>query len=252
VGLLAALVVFVRICTPVSALTLEGLVTPSIPVAANIPCPEHPGYNSYSTAATVEALSTGSNADFEAAWSTALPGEWNPALWTLQWSGVPLDATLNITAYQAINYTPDNPLYSASYYAGAEINISWVPTASQQNLKWIQAIYTNRPRYLVQRYMDIMTLRPPADQPPAYPYSYTDYHFYDKPRRACEPDQHIFWNAYLYLASIDRSTKTVTVYEGLHWGYTIDCVPVPEPSGVIALLAGLGVVTCGIRRRMST
>jgi hypothetical protein len=74
--------------------------------------------------------------------------------------------------------------------------------------------------------------------PPAYLYSYADCHFYDKPGRACEQDQRVSWDAYLYLARIDRTAKSVTVYEGLHWGWTLDCVPVPEPASVISLASG--------------
>lgn len=237
------------VCSPVSALTLAGLAAPSVPIAANTPCPQHPGYSSYSTALPAGLLPAGRNFDFESAWGVALPEGWNPALWTLQWSTTPLDAVLNITTHRAVNYTPDDPLYNPAYYAGVEINIDWTPTAAQQNLKWIQAIHTNRPRYTFERYLDILPLRPPADQPPAYPYSYSDYHFYDKPRRVCEPDQHIFWSAYLYLADIDRVGRTVTIYEGVHWGYTLDCVPVPELPGVVVLIAGVGPVLVLLRAR---
>ena len=232
------LVVFALAISPANALMLAGNVTPAPATAVNSPCPEHPGHYSISDASVATILTTGPCADFTTAWNTALPGIWNPALWTLNWSTETLAATLDLTAYQAFNLKPGDPGYSSAY-AGAEIRIEWNPTAEQQNLRWVQAIHTNRSRYpATQYYLDVLPLRPPQDQPPAYPYSYADCHFYDKPSRWCEPDQRIFWDAYLYLARVDRVARSVTVYEGLQWGYTIDCL-VPEPSMLVPLLVAV-------------
>ncbi|MGC8863556.1 MAG: PEP-CTERM sorting domain-containing protein [Armatimonadota bacterium] len=228
-------------CSPVGALNLTGLIMPNPAVAVNDPCPEHSGYRCVASARRAQLLSTGPNAAFTAAWNTVLPREWDPALWTLSWCTEPLGATLNLTTYRAFNYGPTDPEYG-SYYAGAEIRIEWTPETNQEDLRWIQAIHSNRPRYqTTDYYLDISTLRPPEDQPPVYPYSYADHHFYDKPSRWCEPDQHIFWEAYLYLARVDRKARSVVMYEGVLWGYTVDCL-VPEPASWVILFTGGG--TC--------
>jgi hypothetical protein len=230
-----ALAALVLSCSPSGALTLAGLVTPSPAAAVNDPCPEHPDHYCTATARGAEVLPVGSNASFLAAWNAVLPREWDPAPWTLSWSTEPLDATLNLTTYRAFNYEPGDPEYG-SFYAGAEIRVEWTPAAGQEDLRWIQAIHSNRARYsTTSYYLDISTLRPPQDQPPVYPYSFADHHFYDKPSRWCEADQHIFWDAYLYLVRVDRTAKAITVYEGLLWGYTVDCL-VPEPGGLLFLI----------------
>lgn len=227
-------------------LTLNGQLAPAPAAAVNSPCPEHSGYECRATAREASHLPTGGNTHFENAWNTVLPREWDPAGWTLNWSTEPLDAVLNITTYGAFNYKPGDPQYG-SFYAGAEIRIEWTPSADQQDLKWIQALHTNRTRYTgKQWYLDIATFT--KDRPPVYPYQYADLRFYDKPSRWCEADQHIFWDAYLYLARVDRTAMSVTVYEGVCWGFTIDCLPVPEPSGLLAF-AGGGWMLLALRRR---
>jgi hypothetical protein len=235
-------------CAPLCALTLTGLTTPPQPTATLDPCPEHPGRSCVATVHDAQLLSTGPNAALIAAWNTALPGIWNPSLWQLNWSATPLDTTLNITTYEAHNYPPGDPNYGA-YYAGGEIRVEWTPTPDQSDLRWIQALHTNRPAGTAsQNYLDCYINRPPLDMPPAYMYSYADHHFYDKPGRWCEADQHIYWDAYLYLARIDRTAKSVTIYEGIQWGWTLDCV-VPEPGSIVVLLGGCGWVGVARFRR---
>jgi len=235
-------------CGPAGALTLAGFTSPSPAAAVNSPCPAHPGHDSIAAALEAQVLAAGPNPSFIAAWSFVLPREWDPALWTLSWSTEPLDATLDITTNAAYNLKPGDPGYS-SFYAGAEMRIQWSPTTEQQSLQWIQGIHTNRPRYTTtEYYLDVFTLRPAQDQPPAYPYSFADHHFYDKPSRWCEADQHIFWTAYLYLARIDRVAKSVTMFEGVQWGFTVDCL-VPEPNGLLVLISGGGTCLALLIRR---
>jgi len=245
---LLSVVIFalVIITSTAQALTLTGYTSPSIISAINTPCPEHPGYNCNATAYAATALASGQNLDFERAWNTVLPREWDPTGWTLQWATDPLNAVLNITTYQAYNYRPGDPQYG-SFYAGAEIRVEWTPSPEQQDLKWIQALHTNRSRHPGTDWcLDIYTFT--ANQPPVYPYSYSDQRFYDKPSRWCESDQHLFWDAYLYLARVDRATKTATIYEGLNWGFTVDCL-VPEPSSLFVLACGAGCILTALIRR---
>lgn len=222
---------------PVAALTISGNLSPAVPVVVRDQCPDCPDLTYITTATNAEVLSTGYNSGFQTAWNTILPGEWDSTGWTLSFSDTPIQAELNIATYHAYD---DN---SSTGLGGAEINISWTPTAGQQNLKWIQAIHTNRPRHESSEwYLDVLRLR--KELPPVYPYSYSDYHFYDKPGRYFEPGEYIYWNAYLYLANVDRNTKSVVVYEGLSWGFTINCVTVPEPSSILIIITGLtGIIT---------
>ncbi|MCL5104058.1 MAG: PEP-CTERM sorting domain-containing protein [Armatimonadetes bacterium] len=222
------------------AITIAGNTTPNPAIATADPCPQHPGYACYSTALDIQALSAGTNDAFLTAWNTKLVQEWDPTPWSMQFSSESLDIALNIDTYGAFNRADLNE-------AGAEIRVTWTPSSDQTDLKWIQAIYTNIGRHgPIQYYLDVYTFT--ADKPPVYAYSYSDHHFYDAPYRSCEPDRHEFWNAYLYLARVNYSSKTATIYEGLSWGYMIDCQPVPEPATVLALCIGLiALMLCHFR-----
>lgn len=48
-----------------------------------------------------------------------------------------------------------------------------------------------------------------------------------------------------YLTKFNSATQTVTIYEGIHWGFQADCVP--EPGTVALMFAGLGLLTWRIR-----
>lgn len=216
----------------IHALTLSGNIAPEESVIIGDYCQDYPNYRYRTTAHTASVLTSGYNAGFETAWNTVLPGEWDPTGWTLQFSNNPLPASFYISTYHVYD---DN---LTTGLGGAEIRVDWNPTHEQQNLEWIQAIHTNRPRRDGSEwYLDVLRLRP--ELPPVYPYSYSDYHFYDKPGRYYESGEHVYWDAYLYLASVDRNLKHVIVYEGINWGFTIDCVAVPEPGGICVIFAGL-------------
>jgi hypothetical protein len=226
--MLAILSVF---CAPAHAFVLTGNVAPSPAHVTFDRCPIHSGYECAVTALDMEYLPTGRNAIFESAWNTTLPGEWNPAGWTLNWAATPVDATMNATTYRAFGHTSGAP------DSGAEIRIQWTPSPEQSDLKWIQALRSNRLRYGSLDYMlDVYTFT--ASAPPLYPYQYTDQRFYDKPTRNCEAGEHILWEAYLYLARVDQANKVATIYDGVHWGFHIDSTAVPEPSGIVVVLVG--------------
>lgn len=218
-------------CAPAQAFVLTGNITPSPAQASFDPCPAHAGYECTVTALDLEYLPAGRNDAFESAWNTTLPGEWNPAGWTLNWATDPIDATLTATTYRAFGHELGAP------DSGAEIRIQWTPSQDQKDLKWIQALHSNRLRYGALDYMlDVYTFT--ASQPPLYPYQYTDQRFYDKPTRNCEAAEHIFWEAYLYLARVDRTNKVATIYDGVRWGFNIDSTAVSEPPGMAVVLVG--------------
>lgn len=231
-------------CTPAGALTLTGALTPAPAVVYDNPCPIHPGYACTTTAPDITHLPTGRNVEFETAFYQALPGEWDPTGWTLNWSTQAIDAVLNVTTYRAFAHGSGAP------DAGAELRIQWTPTAEQSDLKWIQGLHTNRSRQGIADYtLDIYTFT--ANKPPLYPYQYTDHRFYDAPTRNCEVGQDIYWQGLLYLARVDRTNKIATIYEGLSWGFTIDCSAVPEPSSLIGLIVGSVCLLVRRTRRMA-
>lgn len=222
------------------AFVLTGATT-AVPAKIDYdPCPSHAGYACEVTALDLTYLPAGPNSDFETAWNSALVGEWDPAGWTLNWATQGIDAVMNASTYRAVGHE------SGGTDSGAELRIQWSPTSDQTDLRWIQALHTNRPRSGKPYYLDIATYT--ATKPPLYMYQYTDQRFYDKPTRICEAGQSIFWEAFLYLARVDRANKTATIYDGVHWGFNIASTAVPEPSGLLATLAG-PVLLAALRRR---
>ena len=227
-----------------SALTVTGLLSPD---PLTVTCPAHPGYSCTTTAYTAQVLPAGYNESFQRAWNTIRPGEWNPAGWTLNWSPDPLDITLDITTYRAFDLplgTEPNP----KHYSGAEIRMAWTPAPDQTDLLWIQAMHDSlRIPQGLPYLLDVGNYT--KDKPPVYMYQYTDQHFYDAPHRWCVADQHVFWDSYLYLTRVDRTNKVCTVYEGVFWGFAVDCAPVPEPSSMVGLAFCL---SCLLVTRIST
>ena len=245
---LLAVALSIGLAAVADALTLTGNLTANPSVVVRNPCSENPGFACTVNAEDIQLLSAGSNQEFYTAWSTPIPGLWEPEDWTLTWAANPLDAMLNVSTYEAFNYGPEDPEYG-SLYAGAKLQIDWSPTPEQESLQWIQAIHTNRPRQVgPECYLDISNVAP--NRPPVYPFSYADHHFYDNPSRICEPDEMVFWEAWLYLADVNRSANSVTIYEGVEWGFTVDCEPVPEPLGATVLLGQLASAALALRYRL--
>jgi hypothetical protein len=142
--------------------------------------------------------------------------------WTVA-NGGALNATYNITTYDAYNDCPTG---------GAEIRIMYVPgPGTPAPVRWSQAIFTNHRRGGVEgvwaSYMDVIagSADPFVWDPPAYPYQYTDSQFYDKPSRPCPAGGFIRWDGEAYPTAIDYTTQTITVYEGVEWGFWYWCWP---------------------------
>ncbi len=137
-----------------------------------------------------------------------------------------------------------------------------------QSFHWIQRFfdwggycgYTEAPHDVIDctqgpYYLD------PAEEASAvtngHPYSY----YLDAPQAGCIfhgdscPGDHCpgpcNWGAdvwtYIAFGTIGASgTGTMTVYEGISWGFTANCVPVPEPSAL--LICGMGAWAVFLRR----
>lgn len=222
-----------------SAVTLTGMVSPNPAISIYADSPADPGYVTTVTAFTAQALSVGPNEAFERAWNTVAEG-WNPSGWTLNW------ATQSLGTFEIDTYSAYTRIADGRTSGGAEIRVYWNPTPDLTDLKWIQAMYDpsrfpNNPYYL-----DVINSS--INQPPIYPYQSADQYFYDKPYRWRVRDESFVWEACTYLARVDRVNKICTVYEGVYWGFSMDCVAVPEPASIAVLIFGI----CGcasLRRR---
>jgi hypothetical protein len=182
--------------------------------------------------------------DFSSAFNS-----WNTdGTWTLKQSDLSSTAVITVTTYDA--YTNQGPNCGITC-GGGEIAISYTPGAAtdppsiidpahigDDDAVWSQSIFTNAKRNPSQPgdpYLDNAPDTPDSDlSPPAYPYQYTGSSFYDKPGR----DATAIWIGDAYISTVNYSTKTVTLYDGVEWGFTV--TPVPEPSSL--LLFALGAV----------
>ena len=175
--------------------------------------------------------------------------------WTLKEAQLSNTAILDITVYQA--YVDQGPGCGVTC-GGAEIDITYTPGAATDppaitntsnirpgNAVWSQAIDTNAkrdPSLPGDPYLDNAPGTPNRNAgPPAYPYQYVGSSFYDKPGR----DATAIWIGDAYISTINYRTKTITIYDGVEWGFTV--TPAPEPS-TLAMFA-LGAVGLALYRR---
>jgi hypothetical protein len=114
------------------------------------------------------------------------------------------------------------------------------PTPEGNTLHWIQRI-TNNHSKKTERHgdnadqIDIT----PEDQAPYFDLSHvsTEESFVDRSSRR-DPDQNHTWSAELYLVE-ETAPKTVTIYNGVQWGWKNEVVP--EPLTIFGSGIGLGL-----------
>lgn len=140
---------------------------------------------------------------------------------------------------------------------GAEIDILYEPGDGDPSVigldgigaldaVWTQSVFTNQkrnPSLPGNPYLDNApdTVNPDLG-PPAYPFQYTDSSFYDKPGR----DAYALWLAEAFLSQIDYTTRTVTLYAGVEWGFQV----VPEPSTLfLVAVSTLLIIGFQLRRK---
>lgn len=169
-----------------------------------------------------------------------------PNGWTFQKADADLAGSFNITHYDAVG-TPIT--------VGADFALDYVAqgddpvTRGNTQLHWIQRVFdnhniTDNPGHgNKENVIDVLTTKKPFTDPGRLFYDFdanfaTPPHFEDGPRRP-DADKNHSWNAELYLVSIDTTNpNTVTIYNGVRWGWTNT---IPEPSSVLGLLA-LGTI----------
>ena len=186
------------------------------------------------------------------AWNAAQPAGQK---WTLTPADLSNNAGILVTQYRAY---VDEPRCNVIDCGGAEIDISYtrgggndplpiITTINSWNAVWSQSVFTNKKRAGSQPgnpYLD--NDRPNGRQrnPPAYPYQSAGSSFYDKPGRIADAS----WQGQAFLTTANYTTRTLTVYDGVGWGFVVE--KVPEPASVILVALGLvGCVLIGRRKK---
>lgn len=177
--------------------------------------------------------------------------------WTLNFGG-DLAGTFDVVIAQAQQFDSSNNLVNTPVFKGGleiQINVSnlTLPTlGAGDRLAWTQGLhdnYTGAGATVPPFYeMDITTDACNTNGtnpwcPPAYPFQYGDNKFYDQPKARYQPPgtTQAFFDANAYLAVINYTGKTLTVYDGVSYGFQNYISPEPGTwifggSGFIMLL----------------
>jgi hypothetical protein len=187
---------------------------------------------------------------------------WNPGGWSLKVDNLSAEATLTVTLYRAFVQEGQPGCIASVLCGGAEIRVSYnnggnppfpisgcaadgcdLGTVPAGAAVWSQSILTNQkrdPSLPGNPYLDNAPGTPDASiGPPAYPFQYNGSLLYDMPAR----DASASWLADAWISSIDTTTDTLTVYDGIQWGFSV-----PEPISGALLAAGLAGLAY-VRRR---
>ncbi len=183
------------------------------------------------------------------AWNTSVGGGWTLA------NGGDLTGTLDVTTATAQQF-------SGVTLGGLTINIDasgvTLPTVpAGDSLVWAQGLFDN---YLLDGSvvtpfyeMDVVTgacnvAGPNPWCPPAYPFQYADNHFYDQPKTLylAPGSTQAFFDANAYLSVLDPTAKTLTVYDGVSYGF--QNYVSPEPAVWLLCASGLLVMSLLVRR----
>lgn len=175
--------------------------------------------------------------------------------WTLAFgASLGADTKFNITTYRA---------FVTGATGGVEILMTYTQgadapnPATQANVGdpetafWSQSIVTNDPlNGNTSPYLDISEGTNNGGSTfdaPLYPFQYADTAFYDAPRRTVVPPNgpSKSWTGSNYLVKRNLTTKTLTVYDGITYGFTV--APVPEPATLVTL--GVGALVLLRRKR---
>ena len=193
------------------------------------------------------------------AWNASLPAG---GKWRLVAADLSASATINVSTYRAFVEEGNN---CDEFCGGAEIDITYdwgggannpLPIRDPARIfpftaLWTQSINTTDklPGSLPGNpYLDNAPNLPNRQyNPPAYPFQYAGSDFFDKPYREADAT----WLGQAFLMKANYRTRTLTVYDGVGWGFSVQ--DVPEPA-TLALSGGgvLWILIYARRRRQAT
>jgi hypothetical protein len=182
--------------------------------------------------------------------------------WSLFAADLSAAASINVTTYRAFVDEGDD---CDEFCGGAEIRITYdwgggvnnpLPIRDTTRIfpftaMWTQSIRaSDKPAGALpgNPYLDNNPNTPGRMyNPPAYPFQYEGSSFYDKPDR----DADSIWQGQAFLMKANYRTRTLTVYDGVGWGFYVQAVPEPSTLALCGLVP-LGMIIFARRRRQSS
>ncbi|MEX2113086.1 MAG: PEPxxWA-CTERM sorting domain-containing protein [Pirellulales bacterium] len=238
--LLAATVVFLAASV---ARAIPLTIVDPIYVASQSPAPPHA--EAGSVAHIFEnSITLATAAYYQAAWNAWNDAQPAEAKWTLVDGGTLTDLALTVSIFDAYSN------HTSHGVGGLEIQVDIdYDGADRDELVWSQGLYDN---YLLDGSiiapfyeMDVSTA-PGVWTPPVYPFQYEDERFYDFPKG---PFDGAFFEADAFLSKVNYTTRTLTIFDGVEYGFYLYAIEVPEPATWALMLVGLVLVPLAARQR---
>jgi hypothetical protein len=177
------------------------------------------------------------------AWNATNPanGQWTLVDGTGGGAEGELSGTYDVTTFRAQIFGANSGGLTIN------VNLSGIQNlrapGANETLVWAQALYDNYTvpaGALVNPFfeMDIDTNCVANGNfcPPAYPFQYANDHFYDQPGA---PFPNRFFEAEAFLSYVNYNARTLTIYDGIDYGFRNDVVPEP---GTWAMCVGVLMV----------
>jgi hypothetical protein len=191
------------------------------------------------------SITLASAAYFQAAWDAWNGTQPANAQWTLVDGGTLANLGLTVSVFDAESF------HGSGHVGGVEIVVEIdYNGADRDDLVWSQGLYDNYtlgpgggivpPFYE----MDVST-NPAHWQPPAYPFQYEDEHFYDFPKAPFETG---FFEADAFLSKVDYNARTLTIFDGVEYGFYVYAIDVPEPSTWLLMVTAMGFLAVLVQR----
>jgi len=181
---------------------------------------------------TVRSITRGGTIEFIRTLKQAFP------TWTFNPAPNDLSGSFDVQIYTALGNSSS---------VGADLFLTYTPgagdpTPAGNKLNWIQRVVSNHNNEsnIHGSYQEIIDNQYRLNNP--YYYSsatgFQERAFDDMPSRP-DPNNEHNWLAELYLVE-ETASETVTIYNGIQWGWKNNVQPVPEPLTVFAAGAALG------------
>ncbi len=242
-----AIALALNIAVPAAAVTImaeqtEGMI--SVKKCAGL---DGAKFKDCTTTKRVDAKTSldGKNADFAkafAAWNDALPMD---SKWTLSDGGALPGGDFTVLKN---NFR----IFAGGKLGGyLAFQVDWSYKGNdKRDFVWTSGLYDNYvvkpPKLLEQAVYEIDNRG--SKTSPAYPFQKEDRYFFDKPNG--------YWpnasfDAWTFLSKVDTAKRSLTVYEGINWGFSLNATPadVPEPATWLTLIAGFGLTGSLARRQ---